>query len=288
MIRRPTSRTCRCADPASGRPRPAASSGQVSGATRSVARPATAWSTSRTSSSASRLGSRSAWETSTSQVATSARSTVASRRPPTDSLRSGTDACASSPVRSPRRSTSSRSAGQLARARRGASARAGPARSRRVRDGSPARWRASRSPSATRGSSRAVSRDLRHRPHRVVDVRPRVPQRVPDLLRDPAYVDLVGVHEDHVQVAVRRQLRAAVPADRDQGDPGVVGAVERLREGGGAELVRLRGAASTFGLGHRVSLRALPRPRPRCAPARRSRPAAPRPCRRRSCRCGRS
>ncbi len=53
--------------------------------------PATSCSTSRTSSSCSRLGSRSACETSTSQVATSALRTVASRSPPTDSLRSGTD-----------------------------------------------------------------------------------------------------------------------------------------------------------------------------------------------------
>ena len=59
-------------------------------------------SASRTSSSASRQRSRSACGTSTSQVATSALSTVASRRPPSDSLRSGTEACASSPVSRPR------------------------------------------------------------------------------------------------------------------------------------------------------------------------------------------
>ena len=76
---------------------PGRQSVQSSGATRSVARPATSWSTSRTSSRAIRLRSRSACGTSTSQVATSALSTVASRSPPTDSLMSGIAAWASSP-----------------------------------------------------------------------------------------------------------------------------------------------------------------------------------------------
>ena len=68
-------------------------------------------------------------------------------------------------------------------ARRAASAASRSARSRRVRDGSPARCRASSRPSATRGSSRAVSRDLRERAHRVVEVGAAVPERVPDVLR---------------------------------------------------------------------------------------------------------
>ncbi len=72
-------------------------SGQYSGTTRSVARPATACRTSRTSSNEAREASSSACGTSTSQLATRALSTVASRSPPTDSLRSGTEEWASSP-----------------------------------------------------------------------------------------------------------------------------------------------------------------------------------------------
>ncbi len=125
VIRRPSSRTCRWAASRVGQPQPPARSGHASGSTRSPARPASRCTTSRTSSSCSRLGSRSECETSTSQVATSALSTVASRSPPTDSFRSGTErvrqlARATPP---PVHQLAQRRA--AARARRAASARAG-------------------------------------------------------------------------------------------------------------------------------------------------------------------
>ena len=71
---------------------------------------------------------------------------------PTDSLRSGTEACASSPVIRPRSETSSRSSPRRVRASRRHWFRTAE-RSRSVRLGSPARWRASSIPLATRRSA---------------------------------------------------------------------------------------------------------------------------------------
>ena len=156
VIRRPSSRTCFCAARASATPRRAARSGHISGAIRSVPRPASSCTTSRTSSRDCRVRSRSACGTSTSQVATSALSTVASRRPPSASLRSGTDRWASSPTSSWRERTRSRSAGSWARAWRRQCASI-VVRSRRVRLGSPARCRRSSSPRATRRSPPAAA-----------------------------------------------------------------------------------------------------------------------------------
>ena len=221
---------CRCAVVASASPSTSAMSGQYSGTTRSVARPATPCRASRTSSSAPRERSRSTCGTSTSQLATSALSTVASRRPPTDSFRSGTDEWASSPSRSPRPVTSWCSSASRSRASRRHWV-SSALRSRSVRFGSPARCRASSSPSATRRSADACSAASGQRTHGVVDVRARVPQRVPDRARPVARPHARVVHEHHVEVAVRRELLAAVPADGDQGDPALraPGPGERLR-----------------------------------------------------------
>ena len=155
MIRRPSSRTCLCTATASSSPSGSASSGHTSGAIRSVGRPTTSCSTSRTSSSARRERSRSAWGTSTSQVATRAVSTLASRSPPWASLRSGTETCASSPTSSWRARTSLRRAGSCSVAPRRHDVSM-VVRSRRVRLGSPARCRTSSRPSATRTSSAAA------------------------------------------------------------------------------------------------------------------------------------
>ena len=219
-IRRPSSRRCRWAAPASATPRPGASSAHRSGPTRSVARPATSWRTSRASSRASRHRSRSACGTSTSQVATSAFSTVASRSPPSASLRSGTDTCASSPISSCRLSTRRRSSGSRSRAvrRHWVSTRV---RSRSVRLGSPARCRMSSSPSATRRSPAEASSIPETVRTEWSSLALGVPQRVPDLLGARAEVDVVVADQHHVEVGVRRQLGAPVAADRHQGGPGL-------------------------------------------------------------------
>ncbi len=154
--RRARPRVWTCAVVPSGRSSRWAISSQYSGTTRSVARPATACRASRTSSRAIRHRSRSTWGTSTSQLATSALSTVASRSPPMDSLRSGTEACASSPVIRPRSETSSCSSPRRVRASRRHWLSTAD-RSRSVRLGSPARWRASSMPVATRRSAAAWS-----------------------------------------------------------------------------------------------------------------------------------
>jgi len=60
---------------------------------------------------------------------------------------------------------------------------------------------------------------LGQRPQRVVEVRPRVPERVPQRRRGPAELDAVVVHQHDVEVGVRRQLTAAVAADRDERRP---------------------------------------------------------------------
>ena len=59
---------------------------------------------------------------------------------------------------------------------------------------------------------------LGQRAHRVVEPGAGVPERVPDLLRHRARVDARVVDQHHVEVGVRRELAAAVAADRDQGD----------------------------------------------------------------------
>ncbi len=156
VIRRARPRVCRWAAVPSGRPSISAISGQYSGTTRSVARPATACSASRTSSRALRQRSRSWCGTSTSQLATSALSTFASRRPPSDSFRSGTEACASSPLRRLRVELISRISGSRVRASRRHWVSTA-VRRRRVRLGSPARWRTSSMPVATRGSASACA-----------------------------------------------------------------------------------------------------------------------------------
>ncbi len=155
VSRRPISRTCRWAARSSSSPSLAARSAHSSGATRSVARPARSCTTSRTSSSASRLRSRSLCGTSTNQVATSARSIVASRSPPSASLRSGTERWASSPISWWREVTIRRSSGSRARAPRRHWAST-VVRSRSARFGSPATWRTSSSPEATRTSASAA------------------------------------------------------------------------------------------------------------------------------------
>ena len=52
--------------------------------------------------------------------------------------------------------------------------------------------------------------------HRVVELGPRVPERVPDLLGARPQVDAVVPHQHDVEVGVRRQLGPPVPADRHQ------------------------------------------------------------------------
>ena len=55
---------------------------------------------------------------------------------------------------------------------------------------------------------------LGERPDRVVEVGTGVPQRVPHLLRQRPGVDGVVVDQHHVEVGVRREVAAAVPALR--------------------------------------------------------------------------
>ena len=155
-VRLPRSRTWNAS--ASGLvPSRAATSGISSGCSRSPRRPATSCRVSRTSSSADRCASPARWGTSTSQVATSARSTAPSRRPPPDSLRSGTAACARSPARSTRWAQASFSSGSRARASRRQSPRT-VERSAMLRSTSPATCRASSIPVAARRSRDAMSR----------------------------------------------------------------------------------------------------------------------------------
>ena len=155
-MRRPRRRTTCWASSASLTPSPGASDPHSSGVSRSVPRPAASWSRSLRSSRRARQRSRSTWGTSTSQVATSALRIVASRSPPADSLRSGTETWASSPFFRTRSLTASRSWGRLRRASR-RHPESTSARSRSVVAVSPARCRASSSPRATRTSARAAA-----------------------------------------------------------------------------------------------------------------------------------
>ena len=102
------------------------------------------------------------------------------------------------------------------------------------------------------GDPQVGLRLLEHRrggPHRVVDVDAGVPERDTRSIRPSPRLDVVVVHQHHVQVGVRRELPASVAADRDQCDPDVgrtaVGV--RLR----AELVGGGGAGGAFLEGHR-------------------------------------
>jgi hypothetical protein len=98
-------------------------------------------------------------------------------------------------------------------------------------------------------------RDLRQVPHRVVDRGAGVPQRVPEgtgHLRDAGAV--LGVHQHDVEVAVRRELAAAVATDRDQGKAcrrAVLGTTgERPRERCRAQGVGSVRAGPPVGRGH--------------------------------------
>ena len=95
---------------------------------------------------------------------------------------------------------------------------------------------------------RRLLRRLGQRTHGVVDVRARVPQRVPDRARPVAGLHARVVHEHHVEVAVRRELAPSVPADSDQGDPDLRarGPAERIR----AQLVGRPGAGAPVARGH--------------------------------------
>ena len=62
---------------------------------------------------------------------------------------------------------------------------------------------------------------LRHGPHGVVELRARVPDRVPDPVGDPGDAVPAVVQHQHVEVAAGEQFLAAVAADRDQGHAGL-------------------------------------------------------------------
>ena len=131
-----------------------------------------------------------------------------------------------------------------ARGRRGASCASIVARSRRVRLGSPARWRRSSRPRATRRSPSAGVEHLGQRAHRVVELGAGVPQRVPDLLGQLAPTSTPSSCDQHdVEVGVRRQLAAAVAADRHQRDAGVGPAARGVRRGAERSASAVRGHA---------------------------------------------
>ena len=217
-IRRPRERTWRWAASASASPRRSASGPHISGAMRSAGRPARSCTSSRTSRSICRAASSAGVEASTSQLASIALSTPASRSPPSASLTSGTDAWASSPVTSWRLSVIALSSGSRVRAWRRQSASI-VVRSRRLRPGSPARWRASSRPSATRRSVAASSTSLIERTE-WSSRRPESHSGYQSVARQVAEVEAVLVDQDDVEVGVRRELAAAVAPDRDQGHPG--------------------------------------------------------------------
>ncbi len=196
---------------------------------------------------------------STSQVAIRLLSTVASRSPPSASLRSGTDMCASSPISRCRPRTSSCSSGSRCFASRRHWARAF-VRSRMVRLGSPATCRTSSRPDATRTSARGRVEHLAERPHRMVELLPRVPDRVPDRvrqLRGAVRVGPVVGDEHHVEVGVRRELAPAVATDRHQGRT-------RVRSPGGVVRAHAQGIGRLGAVGslsgcHRAMTLAAPR-----------------------------
>ena len=76
---------------------------------------------------------------------------------------------------------------------------------------------------------------LRRRAQRVVEPQPGVPDRVPDAGRDLgalAGVAVPGTQQEQVEVAARRELAAAVPADRDErgAERGAAGGVGTARQ----------------------------------------------------------
>jgi hypothetical protein len=87
---------------------------------------------------------------------------------------------------------------------------------------------------------------LGQRPDRVVQAHLGVPDRIPQRGRDPVDPGRPVVQQHQVQVAVRRTVPPAEPADRDQADPGQMAGehrgqprVERrrpFRTGGGADV----------------------------------------------------
>ena len=95
---------------------------------------------------------------------------------------------------------------------------------------------------------RGLRQHLLDRAHRVVDVGPGVPQRVPDLAGPVAGRHRGVVDQHHVEVAVRRELLAPVAADRHQGDARVRAA--RLLERLPAQLVGCARALGPLGGGH--------------------------------------
>ena len=64
--------------------------------------------------------------------------------------------------------------------------------------------------------------------HAVVERDALFPDRIPDAARELVDVAPVAVHEQHVEVAARRELRPPVAADRDERDVGLV--AEQLGE----------------------------------------------------------
>ena len=233
--RRPMLRVCSSSSSGS-RPRNRAASTMWSGSSFSNRRPDTSCRASRTSSSADRRPSDSPCGTSTSHVATSARIITPSRSPPPDSLRSGTAECASQPDRC--------DAGLAGLAHLGqpTSSVAAPVGEHlgAEREHEP-RVAGHRAGVEHPGGGAVVERGrlahLHGVAHRVVEGDAAVPQRVPDRLGDLPHA-LLGhggiVQQDDVEVAGRRQLGTAVPADRDEREPlaltRVVAGTHRLGE----------------------------------------------------------
>ena len=69
---------------------------------------------------------------------------------------------------------------------------------------------------------------LLHRPHRVAELQPRVPHRVPQPLGDSSDVGPSTVDEDHVDIALRAQLLPPVATGGDQRQAGLLAG--RFRE----------------------------------------------------------
>ncbi len=110
-------------------------------------------------------------------------------------------------------------------------------------------------------------------PHGVVERDAGVPDRVPDGVGQRAHVAGAGVQQHQVQVAARRGLPAAQPADGDQGDPwagvaqqsgqpAVVEPDQGLAQGGAAQVGTGQQGGALLGEGRRhrrPRLRTLPR-----------------------------
>src|SRR5664279_3802825 len=147
--------TCRSSTSRSSNPSSCATESWSRTSGRSVARPARACSTSRTSISADRASSNPWCGQSATQEAATARITTRSRSPPRDSLRSGVVAKANAPERSARSSQLSRNAVSrfFASARQSASTRRC---SVTANSGSPAMCRRSSMPSMASRSVLAI------------------------------------------------------------------------------------------------------------------------------------